>query len=201
MKKFFLSLLFIFIFFVLLILIFIGYFLLRYKQWERDFSSNINEEYVIDKEVIKSKEFNKKITQFSLSLEDTEFLELNVQEVGSVIFSVFDSYMEEDMSIEKLYIVPSDSVWNIFVKVKYQNLSVWFSTDINKDSVQSAQIYIKDVKIGPFFLSKYNKGLVTTINRGIGDSIVTLNENGLVGRYIENIELTSNSVVIKGSRY
>lgn len=201
MKKFFLSLLFIFIFFVLLILIFIGYFLLRYKQWERDFSSNINEEYVIDKEVIKSKEFNKKITQFSLSLEDTEFLELNVQEVGSVIFSVFDSYMEEDMSIEKLYIVPSDSVWNIFVKVKYQNLSVWFSTDINKDSVQSAQIYIKDVKIGPFFLSKYNKGLVTAINRGIGDSIVTLNENGLVGRYIENIELTSNSVVIKGSRY
>lgn len=201
MKKFFLSLLFIFVSFVLLLLILLGYLFLRYSQWEKGFNSEINEEYVIDKEVIKSKEFNKKITQFSLSFEDTEFLELNVQEVGSVIYSVLDSYMEEGMNIEKMYILPSESVWNIFVKIKYQNISIWLSTDINKDSVQSAQVYIKDFKIGPFFVSKYNKRLVTMINKGIGDSIVTLNENGLVGRYIENIELTNTSVVIKGSRY
>ncbi|HNW23374.1 MAG TPA: hypothetical protein PKH06_01275 [Candidatus Dojkabacteria bacterium] len=201
MKKFFFSLL-IFIASLLLILsIILGYFFFRYRGWEKEFLSQINEENVIDREVIKGKDFNKKITQFSLSLKDVESLELNVQEVGSVILSVLDSYAKEGISIEEMYIVPSDSVWDIYVKIKYQKFSVWVSTDVNKDSVQSAQVYIKDIKVGPFSVSMFNSKLVSTINTGIADSIVTLNENGLVGRYIENIELTSESVVIKGSIY
>ena len=91
MKKFFFSLL-IFIASLLLILsIILGYFFFRYRGWEKEFLSQINEENVIDREVIKGKDFNKKITQFSLSLKDVESLELNVQEVGSVILSVLDS--------------------------------------------------------------------------------------------------------------
>ena len=39
------------------------------------------------------------------------------------------------------------------------------------------------------------------INKGIGEAIVTLNENGFVGRYIENIELLEDAMVLKGSRY
>jgi hypothetical protein len=31
--------------------------------------------------------------------------------------------------------------------------------------------------------------------------MVTLNENGFVGRYLENIELLDDSVILKGSRY
>lgn len=201
MKRFFFSLLIFIIFIILILLAISGYSYYKYRAWEKQFESEILQENVIDREVIKSKEFNKKVTQFSLSLEDTEFLELNIQEVGSVILSVLDSYVDEEIRIEKMYIVPSDSVWNVYVKIKYQNISLWVSTDINKDSVQSAQVYVKDVKVGPFSISRFNGGLVSTINTGIADSIVTLNENGLVGRYIENIELTSNSVVIKGSIY
>lgn len=201
MKKFFFSLLIFIASLLLIVSIIFGYFFFRYRGWEKEFLSQINEENVIDREVIKGKDFNKKITQFSLSLKDVESLELNVQEVGSVILSVLDSYAKEGISIEEMYIVPSDSVWDMYVKVKYQKFSVWVSTDVNKDSVQSAQVYIKDIKVGPFSVSMFNSKLVSTINTGIADSIVTLNENGLVGRYIENIELTSESVVIKGSIY
>ncbi len=201
MKKFFFSLLIFIASLLLIVSIRFGYFFFRYRGWEKEFLSQINEENVIDREVIKGKDFNKKITQFSLSLKDVESLELNVQEVGSVILSVLDSYAKEGISIEEMYIVPSDSVWDIYVKIKYQKFSVWVSTDVNKDSVQSAQVYIKDIKVGPFSVSMFNSKLVSTINTGIADSIVTLNENGLVGRYIENIELTSESVVIKGSIY
>jgi len=201
MKKFFFSLLIFLASLLLIVSIIFGYFFFRYRGWEKEFLSQINEENVIDREVIKGKDFNKKITQFSLSLKDVESLELNVQEVGSVILSVLDSYAKEGISIEEMYIVPSDSVWDIYVKIKYQKFSVWVSTDVNKDSVQSAQVYIKDIKVGPFSVSMFNSKLVSTINTGIADSIVTLNENGLVGRYIENIELTSESVVIKGSIY
>ena len=201
MKRFFFSVLIFLGVVIVLIALLMGYLFLKYRGWEKEFNSQIQTEYVIDREVVKSKEFNKKITQFSLSLEDTQFLELNVQEIGSIVLSVLESYVGEDLEIEEMYISPSDSLWDIYVKVRYQDISVWISTDINKDQIQSAQIYVTDVKIGPFSISKFNTGWVELINRGIGDSIVTLNENGLVGRYIENIELRKDGIVLKGSRY
>ena len=201
MKRFFFSVLIFLGGIIVLVGLLLGYVFLKYRGWEKEFDSQIQSEYVIDSQVIKSKEFNKKITQFSLSLEDTQFLELNVQEIGSIVLSVLESYAGEDLEIEEMYISPSDSLWYIYVKVRYQDISVWISTDINKDQIQSAQIYVTDIKIGPFSISKFNTAWVDLINSGIGDSIVTLNENGLVGRYIENIELREDSVVLKGSRY
>ena len=201
MKRFFFSVLIFLGGIIVLVGLLLGYVFLKYRGWEKEFDSQIQSEYVIDSQVIKSKEFNKKITQFSLSLEDTQFLELNVQEIGSIVLSVLESYVGEDLEIEEMYISPSDSLWYIYVKVRYQDISVWISTDINKDQIQSAQIYVTDIKIGPFSISKFNTAWVDLINSGIGDSIVTLNENGLVGRYIENIELREDSVVLKGSRY
>ena len=201
MKRFFFSVLIFLGGILVLVGLLLGYVFLKYRGWEKEFDSQIQSEYIIDSQVIKSKEFNKKITQFSLSLEDTQFLELNVQEIGSIVLSVLESYAGEDLEIEEMYISPSDSLWYIYVKVRYQDISVWISTDINKDQIQSAQIYVTDIKIGPFSISKFNTAWVDLINSGIGDSIVTLNENGLVGRYIENIELREDSVVLKGSRY
>lgn len=201
MKRFFFSVLIFLGGIIVLVGLLLGYVFLKYRGWEKEFDSQIQSEYIIDSQVIKSKEFNKKITQFSLSLEDTQFLELNVQEIGSIVLSVLESYVGEDLEIEEMYISPSDSLWYIYVKVRYQDISVWISTDINKDQIQSAQIYVTDIKIGPFSISKFNTAWVDLINSGIGDSIVTLNENGLVGRYIENIELREDSVVLKGSRY
>lgn len=201
MKRFFFSLLIFFGFVVLFFLLFLGYIFLKYRAWEKDFNSNIKKEYVIEKAGIKSKEFNEKISKFSLSLEETAYLELDVQDIGGIIFSVLDSYVNENLKIEDMYILPSNSKWLVYVKIKYQDFSGWISTDINKDEVMSAQVYISDIWVGPFQISNINSNLVNTINNGIGDSIVTLNENGLVGRYIENIELTDDSVVLKGSRY
>ena len=76
------------------------------------------------------------------------------------------------------------------------------ASDVYKrqDNVQSAQLYITEIKVGPFDISDISD-VSSKINKGIGEAMVTLNENGLVGRYIENIELLGDFVILKGSRY
>lgn len=200
MKKFFLSFLTFILFVILIILLLLGYILLRYRGWEKEFQSNLNKEYVIDDSTVKEIDLGEKISTFALSFEDVAFLELTVKELGSIFFTTLDSYVGKEVSIEKIYIVPSDSIWLLYAEVKYEKVSLWISIDLNKDDIQSAQVYITKIYVGPFKVSDF-LDWVDFINKGIGESIVTLNENGLVGRYIENIELMDESIILKGSRY
>ena len=190
MKKFLLYIFFVFTILLTILVVSCVYIFLKYRSWEKEFESNINTEYLIDERIVK----------FTLSLLDTESLSLEVKEIGSILFTTVDSYLGEEISLKKIYVEPSDKVWNIYFKVGYQDLELWFSFDINKDDIQSAQLYTKYVYIGPFEIGRYTD-LVSLINKGIGESIVTLNENGFVGRYIENIELLEGGIVLKGSRY
>lgn len=200
MKRFFFSVLIFLGIILLFVVLLVGYVFLKYRNWEKEFEGNIQSENMIDRDSIKEIDLTEKISDFSLSFEDTQFLELDIPEVGSVLFTVLDSYFGEGVVLEKMYIESTKNRWDIYIKVRYQDVSLWVSTDINKDDIQSAQIYITEINVGPFSIGGYTNW-VEMINRGIGESIVTLNENGLVGRYIENIELLENSVVLKGSRY
>lgn len=200
MKKFFLSI-FLFFVFVILICVLSGvYVFFRYRNWEKAFESNMNVEYLIDDESIKEVELDERLVKFTLSLSDSESLILDIKEVGSVLFTTIDSYLGEGLYLENLYIDPSDKKWDIYLKLGYENISLWISFDLNKDDIQTAQLYTTSVRLGPFEISRYTD-LVDMINKGIGEAIVTLNENGFVGRYIENIELLEESIVLKGSRY
>lgn len=200
MKRFFFSVLIFLGIILLFVVLLVGYVFLKYRNWEKEFEGNIQSENMIDRDSIKEIDLTEKISDFSLSFEDTQFLELDIPEVGSVLFTVLDSYFGGEVVLEKMYIESTKNRWDIYIKVRYQDVSLWVSTDINKDDIQSAQIYITEINVGPFSIGGYTNW-VEMINRGIGESIVTLNENGLVGRYIENIELLENSVVLKGSRY
>lgn len=200
MKKFLLYIFFVFTILLTILVVSCVYVFFKYRSWEKEFESNINTEYLIEAKSIEEVDLDERIVKFTLSLLDTESLTLEVKEIGSILFTTVDSYLGEEITLKKMYIEPSDKVWNIYFKVGYQDLELWFSFDLNKDDIQSAQLYTKNVYIGPFEIGKYSN-LVSMINKGIGESIVTLNENGFVGRYIENIELLEDGIVIKGSRY
>ena len=200
MKKFFHSLLLFLTFVILIFVLLLVYVFFRYRSWEKEFVSNMNSEYLIDEESIKEVDLDERLAKFTLSLSDTDSLRLEVKEVGSVLFTTIDSYLAEGLYLENMYISPSDKKWDIYLKVGYENISLWISFDLNKDSMQTAQLYTTSVKVGPFEVSEYTN-LVAMINKGIGEAIVTLNENGFVGKYIENIELLEDAMVIKGSRY
>jgi len=200
MKKIFLSIFLFFVFVILIFLLSLVYVFFRYRSWESDFVSNMKSEYLIDEGSIKEVELDERLVKFTLSSSDTESLVLSIKEVGSVLFTTIDSYLEEGLYLENLYISPSDKKWDIYLKIGYENISFWISFDLNKDDIQTAQLYTTSVRVGPFEISRYTN-LVNMINKGIGEAIVTLNENGFVGRYIENIELLEDSIVLKGSRY
>lgn len=200
MKKFFHSILILTSILTIGVLISLGYMYFKYRNWEKSFEQDLNIDNLIDQDIAKSTDSGAKISTFALSAEDVEFLQLDISEIGSEIYNTLDSYLGEKLKLEKIYIEPSNSKWVIYSQVRYEKFLIWFSFDVNKDSIQSAQIYVTQINIGPFRISKY-VNWVDAVNTGIADSIITLNENGLVGRYIENIELLNNSVVLKGSRY
>lgn len=200
MKKFFHSILILTSILTIGVLISLGYMYFKYRNWEKSFEQDLNIDNLIDQDIAKSTDLGAKISTFALSAEDVEFLQLDISEIGSEIYNTLDSYLGEKLKLEKIYILPSNSKWVIYSQVRYEKFLIWFSFDVNKDSIQSAQIYVTQINIGPFRISKY-VNWVDAVNTGIADSIITLNENGLVGRYIENIELLNNSVVLKGSRY
>ena len=200
MKKFFHSILILISILTMGVLISLGYMYFKYRNWEKSIEQDINIDNLIDQDIAKSTDLGAKISTFALSAEDVEFLQLDISEIGSEIYKTLDSYLGEKLNLEKIYIEPSNSKWVIYSQVRYEKFLIWFSFDVNKDSIQSAQIYVTQINIGPFRISKY-VNWVDAVNTGIADSIITLNENGLVGRYIENIELLNNSVVLKGSRY
>ena len=182
------------------VLILLGFIYFKYRNWQQTFEKEIDIQSVITKESSDKIDLGEKISAFALSTEDVEYLELNVQEIGSEIYDTLGSYLGDKLNLEKIYIIPSNSKWVIFSQIKYDKYTVWFSFDVNKDNIQSAQIYVTEIYIGPIKVSEYFNW-VDAVNTGIADSIVTVNENGLVGRYIENIELLNSSVVLKGSRY
>lgn len=200
MKKFFHSILILTSILTIGVLISLGYMYFKYRNWEKSFEQDLNIDNLIDQDIAKSTDLGAKISTFALSAEDVEFLQLDISEIGSEIYNTLDSYLGDKLILEKIYIEPSNSKWVIYSQVRYEKFLIWFSFDVNKDSIQSAQIYVTQINIGPFRISKY-VNWVDAVNTGIADSIITLNENGLVGRYIENIELLNNSVVLKGSRY
>ncbi len=200
MKKFF-HLFFIFILFVIIsALLFIAYLSFRYINWEREFERSLNSSYIIDEDTAKKTALVEKTLQFVLSGDDVSFLELDVAEMGAVIYTTLNSYLGDDVKIERIYIQAFDSKWVIYSKIGYKRFSLWISADVNKDNVQSIQLYTTEIKVGPFDISSISD-LAVKINKGIGEAVVTLNENGFVGRYLENIELRENSIILKGSRY
>ncbi len=171
--------------------------LVRYNNWTKDFESNLKVENLVVKDTSLSEEVVSQISSFTLSQENTESLSLSTEQFGYIVLNVLNEYLGEGISVEKIYIEPSTGNWNIYIQANYKKISPWIWISLKKDNVQSAQLYISQFNIGPYSFNRF----VEEINDGIANGLVTVNENGFTGRYLENIELLEESIVVKGSRY
>lgn len=172
----------------------------KYTKWEDKFTKDINVENLVNKETI-SNSYEQKVGDFVLSNSDTEFLELTPFEISEIFFNVLDQYSNENYQLSNVYTLPEKSQWEVCMKVDIKKVSFdpWVCIDLNKDSIQSAQLYSTHINIGPYEIK--NTEVVGKINTGIANSLVTVNENGFSGRYLENIELLKENVVVKATRY
>ncbi len=141
----------------------------KYRNWEKSFEQDINIDNLIDQDIAKSTDLGAKISTFALSAEDVEFLQLDISEIGSEIYNTLRFILRrQGLILEKIYIEPSNSKWVIYSQVRYEKFLIWFSFDVNKDSIQSAQIYVTQINIGPFRISEY-VNWVDAVNTGIAE--------------------------------
>lgn len=174
----------------------------KYSDWERRFEEDLNASYLIDENTQIEDVVKEKVAEYTLSNENVENLQLKPKEIGYIIFNTLSEYNSGGFSFSRLHIEPSRSLWNICTEISFKKntLSPWICVDLNKDNIQTAQLYISDVRVGPFSISKWGN-ILDKVNSGLASSLLTVNENGFSGRYFENIELLDDSVVIKGSQY
>ena len=172
----------------------------NYKNWESKFERNIYENNLAILPYESGGEIEMKIAKFTLSDENTESLVLSPYEFANLILITSRGYFDKEITVERVYIESENFRWNVYMEFVYKEYSVWFSVDLNKDDIQTAQLFITDVYLGNYPLGKYF-GLADQINMGIANSLLTVNENGFSGRYLENIELMEEKIVVKGSRY
>lgn len=199
-RRIFLTLfLFLLVFFLTIVLI-SSIFVFKYIQWEETFEANIVEENVATADENIFTILKDRFSSFTLSDLNTQVLTLSPKEVGILAMSVAKKNIQEPFSIKRIYTEPGKGNWNMYIEISYKEYTVWFSVDLNKDNIQTAQLYVTNVKVGPYSLGS-NFKILEMINLGIANSLLTVNENGFSGRYFENIELLEDSMVIKGSRY
>lgn len=200
MKKFLKILLTISLFSALILSLIIFLVVRGYILWQRDFDKNLVEENIFALESGEEESTRKKVEDFTLSSENTDSLSLTKNEVSNLVLSVSREYLGNGVQVRRVYLVPNKSKWVFYLEFVYRDIPVWFSIDLNKDSMQTAQLYTTDLMIGPYSIGKYFN-ITDRINTGIANALLTVNENGFSGRYLENIELMEDSVVVKGSKY
>jgi len=182
---------------ILLVVGLIAYPTVRYFLWAKNFKQEkssltcvSNTEEVTD--------LDAKFESFVISNEKNEYVELNEEEVVSLLSSL---NFQGSSKIDDICVVSEKGTWKIYANLVLGGLNIpWIYFDVVKDEMQTAQLYVSSISIGnmpiPSFISKV---LLEKVNTGISDAITHVNENSFAGREIDNIELLDNKIVVKGS--
>ncbi|MHC1716548.1 MAG: hypothetical protein AB9915_01450 [Candidatus Dojkabacteria bacterium] len=150
---------------------------------------------------IEGKEFDidSKIRGFVLSNNKSEFAVFSKEEILYFLDSNIQTAGE--LKIEDICIYPEGGIWKTYFNAKIGIFNIpWVGLDIVKENRETAELYVKEIYLGGFVVPEFlSKNIISNINMGISDGLVLVNENAFLGRTIQNIELFSDKVVVKGS--
>jgi len=187
----------------LFLIISIVYITFSYLSWQKDFEKNIpSQELITPIDEGEKEGLEEKIDSIVFSVEDTVVLELSTIEVSSLILDSFQG--KEALNIEAVYVDPIEKGrWDIYFKTNFlEKTFLWVEVKVRKENRETAEIFVEDVLIGKYsFKSLGLNVLVGRINRALSSALITVEENGFVGRTIENIELLDSGMVIRLERY
>ncbi|MDD3474509.1 MAG: hypothetical protein PHP08_01230 [Candidatus Dojkabacteria bacterium] len=188
-----------------LVFIFILILIIKGKSWRTSFESSIKEEYIVSSISEEKNVLNEKIEEYIMSSESVDFIEFTPLEISQYLYNtLFEMTVGTSLNILELYITPGNDVWNVCTLLNISNFEkfdFWLCMDVTKDNMQTAQLYVEDITLDGFDIGKIYPKILTQINQGIAEALTTANENGFVGRMLENIELQQDQLIIKGSQY
>ena len=179
--------------------------MIKSSRWRKEFESSINSEYVVDQTSEIEERLNERIEEYILSGDKTDFIIFTPQEVSQIIFnSLTDITADGWIEITSVYVKPAERIWNICALMNLQGnrkLKAWVCTDVTKDDMQTAQLYITNLAIQGVDIGTVFPSILTKVNQGIAEALVVANENGFVGRVLENMEIEREQLIVKGSLY
>jgi len=185
------------------LIIFITYTISSYRSWQKDFEGNIpSQELVTSIDVDDEKTLKKKIEHMTSSINNTVILEISTTEVSSLILDSFQG--NEFFDINAVYIEPMEKGrWDIYLKTNFlEKISVWVEIKVRKENRETAEIFAEDILVGPFALKSFGlSNLVGRVNEALSFALITVEENGFVGRTLENIELLDSGMIIRLEKY
>jgi hypothetical protein len=99
-----------------------------------------------------------------------------------------------------MFVETGKNDWLLYVQLTWNGMRLpWATLRLQKDNIQTAQIFVSSLKVGPYSADDFGlKSVRDSINSGIQNSIILVNENEFTGRRFVNIDMDENGVVIKG---
>lgn len=184
------------------------FFVVRYDYltWESEFEGkHVDSDYVYlmgeDADSLNSS-INTKINEFSSNAESIDFIELTDREAVYLIGKQYSLSTPENFTVDRLYLDAEINDWKVYIQGSYQGIELpWLILRIEKDDIETAQLYVSEMAIGKYDLDEWGLLVVREdVNTGFQDALILVNENDFTGRKFENIELTQDSMVIKGRK-
>ena len=191
------------LFIIILVLLIITF--VKAKSWGSSFESDMEDSYLVNSVSEQSDLFNEKMEEYVLSEEYVDFIEFSPIEISQSLYNaISEMTTDSGINILSVYSQPGKNLWKECVLLKFnsvENLKLWVCMDITKDNMQTAQIYVNNITLQGLDIDKIYPNILTKVNQGIAEALVTANENAFVGRLLENIELEEDRLIIKGSQY
>jgi hypothetical protein len=195
------------IFMILLVigLVFFFVFKAEYGKWESVFESNkLSTDYVLiegDASKAERDSIASKIEAFTKSEKDVEVIELSVRESLVMFGDELSNSLPENFTIYRMYSQTEKNDWYVFMQLKWgENVLPWVSIRIEKDDIETAQVYVSELLVGNINLDSFGLSQFRhSINEGISTALVLVNQNNFTGRRFSNIELEQEKVVLKGT--
>jgi hypothetical protein len=186
--------------FLILFLIIIGilaYPVISYLLWQKQFKSQMPNMSCISN-TSERLPLDEKFKEFVISEDKTNSIELSTDEVLSLLQST-DIISGGDVT--DICIQPSKNVWGIYANITLQGINLpWIKIEVAKDTMETAQLYVQNIFVGNILIPEnISQNIKNQLNKGISDALILVNENSFLGRKIQNIELLSDKIVVKGT--
>ncbi len=170
----------------------------RYKRWADGFEQRNSVIYLtqgrggIDN--IAEEGLDEKITALERSTRVVDAIALNKRDIEVVL----SRQLAESGRIEAFAIESGLGRWVVWVKLH----GVWLGADLRKDDIESYELYVQDVYIGPFDIGGWrlpwmDDTFAEKMTEAYSRAMLSIDVNQLTGRKIDNIELTQEEIIIK----
>jgi hypothetical protein len=177
----------------------------QYIEWEESFEADkLSSSYTYPERNKKLDEsISSKLEQFIDPNSNTPYIRLNKEEFSYLLTKEYAESLPDNFNLEKTYTILHENEFSFYMKVKYKERTLpWIRIDLSKIGEEGFEFRAENLYIGSW--NSDEKGVYfikNSINEGLREAYLLIEQSHFTGRTIENIEIEDNEVIIRGGSY